>query len=321
MNFVQLLSQQIKDKAFEVGFDGVGFSKAEKLEGFGNSLSQWLQAGYHAGMHYMEQNHEKRIDPTILVPGAKSVVSFILSYYPEDLQAAHLPQIAKYAYGTDYHFVLKEKIQQVWDYLKTLDPSLDGRIFVDSAPVSDKLWAVKAGLGWLGKNSCLINKEFGSFVFIGEMIINLELEYDEPYLSNYCGSCTKCIDACPTGAIVKPGTIDSNRCISYLTIENKEETIPNKFSGTFGLRIFGCDTCQDVCPWNKKPFITHEKAFKPTPESLSITRDQWEKLDSTTFNKLFKNSPLQRAKLRGLIRNVRFLQNDPSTFLPMDDSQ
>lgn len=293
-----------------MGFDGVGISKAEKLDGFENSLNQWLQAGHHAGMEYMAQNREKRIDPTHLVPGAKSVVSFILSYYPKEMQPPHLPQIAKYAYGTDYHFVLKEKIQQVWDFVKTLEPSLEGRIFVDSAPVSDKLWAVKAGLGWLGKNSCLINKEIGSFVFIGEMIVNLELAYDEPYPSNYCGSCTKCMDACPTGAIVKPGTIDSNRCISYLTIENKKESIPEEFSGTFGLRIFGCDTCQDVCPWNKKPLITSEKAFFPTPESLSVTRERWENMDTTTFKKLFKKSPLQRAKLSGLLRNVTFISKE-----------
>ncbi|MCK9206019.1 MAG: tRNA epoxyqueuosine(34) reductase QueG [Salinivirgaceae bacterium] len=307
MNPLQHFSQQIKDKALEVGFDGVGISKAEKLDSFETSLNQWLQAGCHAGMEYMERNQEKRTDPTVLVPGARSVVSFILSYYPQELQPEHLPQIAKYAYGTDYHQVLKDKIQQVWDFIKEKEPSLDGRIFVDSAPVSDKLWAVKAGLGWLGKNSCLINKEIGSFVFIGEMVINLELAYDEPYPSNYCGSCTQCIDACPTGAIVKPGVIDSNRCISYLTIENKSDSIPSAFSGKFGLRIFGCDTCQDVCPWNKKPLLTREKAFTSSPEVLTVTHQQWESMDTTEFKRFFKNSPLQRAKLKGLQRNVRFI--------------
>ncbi|OFX43193.1 MAG: tRNA epoxyqueuosine(34) reductase QueG [Bacteroidetes bacterium GWA2_40_14] len=308
------ISQFIKEKAMEIGFDGVGISKAEKLEGFEQPFQQWLKAGYHAGMEYMERNLEKRVDPTVLVPGAKSVVSFILSYYPQELQPEQLPQIAKYAYGTDYHVMLKDKIQQVWDFIKTTEPSLDGRIFVDSAPVSDKLWAVKAGLGWLGKNSCLINKEIGSFVFIGEMVINLELAYDEPYPSNYCGSCTQCIDACPTGAIVKPGTIDSNRCISYLTIENKSDSISSEFSGKFGQRIFGCDTCQDVCPWNKKPLTTHEKRFIPDNQALWFTTNDWLTMEEPFFKETFKDSSIKRAKLSGMQRNVRFVNLNPAVF-------
>ncbi|MFA6400548.1 MAG: tRNA epoxyqueuosine(34) reductase QueG [Salinivirgaceae bacterium] len=300
----QPLSQQIKLKAKELGFDGVGISKAGKLDGFAESFQNWLQAGYHAGMEYMERNIEKRIDPTILVPGAKSVLSLIISYYPATKQSETIPQIAKYAYGTDYHWVLKEKMQQLWDFIKVLEPTLDGRIFVDSAPVSDKLWAVIGGLGWIGKNSCLINKEFGSFVFIAELIINLELEYDEHYPSNFCGSCTKCIDACPTNAIVQPGVIDSNKCISYLTIENKADTIPHELAKNMGLRIFGCDTCQDVCPWNKKPLITSENAFEPSADAFNLSLADWEQMEPDTFKKLFKKSALMRAKLKGLQRNI-----------------
>jgi epoxyqueuosine reductase len=298
------LSQQIKLKAKELGFDGIGISKAGKLEGYTESYQNWLQAGFQAGMEYMERNSEKRMDPTVLVPGAKSVISLIISYYPAIKQPEMVPQIAKYAYGTDYHVVLKEKMQRLWDYIKALDPSLDGRIFVDSAPVSDKLWAVKGGLGWIGKNSCLINKEFGSFVFIGELIVNLELEYDEQYPSNYCGSCTKCIDFCPTNAIAQPGVIDSNKCISYLTIENKADSIPEELAKNLGLRIFGCDVCQDVCPWNKKPLITSEKDFEPSAAAINLSMNDWEQMDPDTFKKLFKKSPLMRAKLKGLQRNV-----------------
>jgi epoxyqueuosine reductase len=298
------LSQQIKLKAKELGFDGVGFSKAGNIEGFAESFQNWLQAGFHAGMDYMERNSEKRMNPAVLVPGAKSVISLIISYYPATKQSETIPQIAKYAYGTDYHWVLKEKMQQLWEFIKVLEPALDGRIFVDSAPVSDKLWAVKGGLGWIGKNSCLINKEFGSFVFIGELIISLELEYDEHYSSNFCGSCTKCIDACPTSAIVQPGIIDSNKCISYLTIENKADTVPQELAVNLGHRIFGCDTCQDVCPWNKKPLITSEKAFEPSADAFNLSLEDWEQMEPTTFKKLFQKSPLMRAKLKGLKRNV-----------------
>ncbi len=298
------LSQQIKLKAKELGFDGIGVSKAGKLDGFTESFQNWLQAGFQAGMEYMERNTEKRMDPTVLVPGAKSVISLIISYYPAIKQPESVPQIAKYAYGTDYHVVLKEKMQQLWDFIIEQEPTLDGRIFVDSAPVSDKLWAVKGGLGWIGKNSCLINREFGSFVFIGELIVNLELEYDEHYPSNYCGSCTKCIDSCPTAAIVQPGVIDSNKCISYLTIENKGESIPEELVTNLGLRIFGCDTCQDVCPWNKKPLIVSEKAFEPSAEAFNLSITDWEQMDQDTFKKLFQKSPLMRAKLKGLKRNV-----------------
>lgn len=310
-----MLTQKIKNKALELGFNAVGVAKAEKLEAFEQNLNQWLNAGYQAGMNFMERNKEKRTDPTVLVPGAKSVISLLLSYYPEKEQPENIPQIAKYAYGTDYHFVIKDMMKELWNYIEEFFPELDGRIFVDSAPVPDKIWAVKAGLGWIGKNACLIHKDIGSFMFVSELIINLELDYDEPYHSNFCGSCTKCLTTCPTGAIVQPGVIDSKKCISYLTIENKDDTIPNKFKNQFGQRIFGCDTCQDVCPWNKNPLTTTIQEFKPGKHIFTLDVEAWRNMDKFTFNKLFKQSPLKRAKHKGLMRNVAYIakKEPPST--------
>jgi len=304
------ISQLIKQKALEVGFNAVGIAKAEKLAGFDTSLKRWLGDEFHGEMSYMERNQEKRTDPTLLVEGAKSVISLLISYYPENKQEKQLPQISKYAYGTDYHFVLKDKMQLIWDFIKETNPILDGRMFVDSAPVSDKLWAVQAGLGWLGKNSCLINREIGSFVFICELIVNIELDYDEPYRSNFCGSCTKCIDACPTQAIVQPGVIDGRKCISYLTIENKNDFIPDEFKGKLGNRMFGCDICQDVCPWNKEPLTTKVKEFSSIPEVFTLDTNAWENMDKTEFNKTFKSSPLKRAKFDGIKRNFNFLKKE-----------
>ncbi len=301
------LTSLIKQKALELGFNGIGISKAKELDGFNKQYSSWIEAGYNAQMEYMERNTNKRADPTLLVEGAKSVISLITSYYPEKQQPKNIPQIAKYAYGVDYHSVLKNKMNLLWDFLFDFYPELQGRMFVDSAPVSDKLWAVKAGLGWIGKNSCLINKQTGSFVFISELIINLELEYDQSHSHNYCGNCTKCIDACPTNAIVEPGVIDSNRCISYQTIENKSSTIPNKLKGQFGNWIFGCDICQDVCPWNKSPLTTLVDDFAPLPSVFSLDLVAWQKMEKEDFNKVFKNSPLKRTKFEGLKRNVAFI--------------
>jgi epoxyqueuosine reductase len=304
------ITQKIKEKALELGFNGVGIAKAEKLNGFADALKNWLAKGYHAEMDYMVRNQEKRSDPTELVPGVKSVISLITSYYPEHLQNPEHPQIAKYAYGTDYHFVLKDRMKELWKFIEMLVPDLDGRIFVDSAPVSDKLWAVKAGLGWLGKNSCLINKEIGSFVFISELLVNIELDYDEPYASNFCGSCTLCIDACPTQAIVQPGVIDSRRCISYQTIENKNDHIDEDLKGKFRDRIFGCDICQDVCPWNKKPLITAIPEFQPSDDFYLLDKDAWNAMDEDSFKRLFKKSALKRAKFTGMQRNLRFIQSE-----------
>jgi len=301
------LSILIKEKALELGFNDVGISKAEKIDGFNEQYSKWIKAGYNAQMEYMNRNIDKRADTALLVDGAKSVISLITSYYPKKLQPANIPQIAKYAYGIDYHFVLKDKMQLLWDFIVSHYPELQGRIFVDSAPVSDKLWAVKAGLGWIGKNSCLINKKIGSFVFISELIVNLELEYDQAYNPNYCGSCSKCIDSCPTGAIVKAEVIDSNKCISYQTIENKNDSIPEKLQGQFDNWIFGCDICQDVCPWNKTPLTTLIDEFAPLPNLFLLDLDAWQKMDKDDFNKTFKKSPLKRAKFEGLKRNIAFI--------------
>lgn len=301
------LTTFIKDKALNLGFNAVGISKAEELLGFNQSLNHWLGSSYHAKMEYMERNIEKRCNPKLLVEGAKSIISLLVSYYPEKQQTESVPQIAKYAYGIDYHFVLKDKMKLLWDIILQQVPELDGRMFVDSAPISDKLWAVNAGLGWLGKNSCLINRELGSFVFICELVVNIELVYDEPYRSHFCGSCTKCIDACPTKAIVQPGVIDSNKCISYQTIENKGEKIDNSVSSKLSNRLFGCDICQDVCPWNKNSISTKIDEFKPKDSFYSLDIDAWKQMDADQFNDLFRKSALKRAKLKGLKRNLSAL--------------
>lgn len=303
------LTNSIKNKALDIGFNRVGISKAEEITGYSNTLNTWLNAGYHGKMSYMERNREKRSDPTKLVPGAKSVISLLVSYYPKKLQNKNHPQIAKYAYGTDYHFVLKDKMQQLWDFIAQHFPDLKGRMFADSAPVSDKLWAVKSGLGWIGKNSCLINRELGSFVFICELIVNITLDYDEPYASNFCGSCTKCIDHCPTKAIVQPGVIDSNQCISYQTIENKSDTIDKNLRGKFKNQLFGCDICQDVCPWNHKPLTTIFADFKPPARFYELDTHAWNNMTSSDFNKMFKTSALKRAKFKGIKRNLEFIQS------------
>lgn len=305
----QQITNLIKNKASELGFNAVGIAKPQALQDFKLQLNKWLKKNYHADMLYMENNKEKRINPKLLVSETKSIISLLISYYPKQKQPNNIPQIAKYAYGVDYHFVIKEKMNILWDYIKTINPQLQGRIFVDSAPISDKAWAVKAGLGWIGKNACLINKNIGSFFFIAELLVNIELEYSKPFETNHCGNCTKCIDICPTKAIVKPQTIDSRRCISYLTIENKKNDIDNEFANKINLQLFGCDLCQDVCPWNKKPIITSEKAFEPIDFIKTATIDDWEKLDKQEFNKIFKKSPLKRAKYEGIQRNLKVLKN------------
>lgn len=303
------ISQKIREKAKELGFQAVGFAKAEALKEFKEKLDDWLEKNYHAEMGYMQNNKEKRIDPTLLANQTQSIISLLISYFPKEKQKPEIPQIAKYAYGTDYHFVLKEKMAVLWEYIKTINPNLEGKIFVDSAPVSDKIWAVKAGLGWIGKNACLINKKMGSFLFIAEMLVNMELDYANFTEKNYCGNCTKCIDICPTKAIVKPQTIDSRRCISYLTIENKNENIPDELAKKFQGQLFGCDLCQDVCPWNKRPIITNEKLFQPIAFIKNANLCDWENLEKPAFHKIFKNSPLKRSKFEGIKRNLDVLKN------------
>jgi len=261
----------------------------------------------------MERNFEKRVDPAILVPGARSVISVLLNYTPGERQRhPDAPKVSRYAYGRDYHFTIKEKLRKLFSFIKEeIFPGLEGRIFTDSAPVLDRAWAVRAGLGWIGKNTNLINKKWGSFVFIGEIISNLEVEPDTLQVKNACGNCTRCIDACPTGAITKPYTIDANKCISYLTIENKNE-IPEEFTGKFDGWVFGCDICQEVCPWNKSPIPTSEPDFTPGNDFLGMTKKDWEELDEERFDELFIHTPLERIKHNGLRKNINFLFNhDP----------
>ena len=313
---------KIKQKALELGFSVIGISKADFLNKESKQLKNWLDNGFYGEMKYMENHLEKRIDPRKLVDGAKSVISVLLNYYPEINQNKNTYKISKYAYGKDYHYVVKEKLNLLFKFINDEIEEIDGRAFVDSAPVMDKVWAAKSGLGWIGKNTNLITKEFGSFVFIGELIIDLELEYDNPdssrYLSgreikDYCGTCTKCIDACPTNAL-SPYQLDARKCISYLTIEKKGD-LPEDIKGKWNDWIFGCDICQDVCPWNSQTRLLigglkyhNEDSFNISDELKNLTKENWENIDKSTFKKLFKNSPVERTKFEGLKRNIGFLE-------------
>jgi len=286
-----------------------GISKAEFLEEEAPRLEEWLKKGMHGEMQYMENHFDKRLDPRLLVDGAKSVISLGLNYFTDKEQADPLvPKISKYAYGDDYHQVIKEKLKQLLLVINEKIGEVGGRAFVDSAPVLDKVWAKKAGLGWVGKNTNLISKKVGSFFFLAELIIDLELEYDIEPTADHCGTCTNCIDACPTEAIVAPYIVDGSRCISYLTIELKNE-IPQEFKGKMDNWMFGCDVCQDVCPWNKFSVLHHEPAFTPHPDLLNLTGKDWEDITEDVFKKVFKNSAVKRTKFNGLKRNIAFLRD------------
>lgn len=300
-------SSLIKQKANELGFSACGIAKAYKLEEEEERLKSFLDRKYNGEMVYLANHFEKRLDPSLLVEGAKSIVVVLLNYFPEELQTGiGVPIISKYAYGKDYHFVIKEKLQVLFDYINTEIASTQGRIFTDSAPVLERAWAVQAGLGWIGKNGLLLNKKLGSFFFIGELIIDLELEYDEPFDKEHCGSCNQCLSACPTQALIKPYVLDARKCISYLTIELKDN-IPVEFKPKLMRRAFGCDICQDVCPWNQKVKSHHVEEFKPHPNFLPLTKDDWQNLSKEEFNSLFKNSAMKRAgydKLKMNIENI-----------------
>lgn len=303
------LTRLIKQKSLELGFESCGISKAEKLSEKEAFLKNWLEKGLHATMHYMENHFDKRLDPTKLVPGSKSVISVLLNYFPDRIPShSDAPVIAKYAYGKDYHFVIKDKLKELLEYINQELVPCDGRFFTDSAPVLDRAWAAKSGLGWIGKNTNLIVPQKGSFFFIGELITDLELVYDSP-IKDMCGSCTKCLQACPTNALVVPYVLDSKRCISFQTIENRHE-IPDNLKGKFQNRIFGCDICQDVCPWNKFARPHEVEEFTPQKGVLNLSRRDWEIMDKDQFNTLFKNSPLKRAKFDGLKRNLNFINDD-----------
>ncbi len=294
----------IKNKAKELGFDFCGISKAEFLESEAKLLETWLNRNYNGKMAYMANYFDKRLDPRLLVDGAKSVITFILNYYPEEELTEQDYKISKYAYGTDYHFVIKDKLASLLADMQKEIGEINARVFVDSAPVMDKVWAKKGGVGWVGKHSNLINRKIGSFFFIGEIICDMELDYDGP-IKDYCGTCTACIDACPTDAIAEPYVVDGSKCISYLTIELKEN-IPAEFKDKMENWAFGCDICQDVCPWNSfaKPHKTPE--FLPNEDLKNLKN--WEEITQEFFSKTFKNSAIKRTKYEGLMRNINFLK-------------
>ena len=302
-------TKQIKDIAYELGFMFCGISKAEFLSEEAPKLEKWLYEGKHGKMHYMENHFDMRLDPRLLVPGAKSIVSLIYNYFPSQSQRTDSFKISKYAYGQDYHFVLKEKLKQFLEQIRMEIGEVDGRVFVDSAPVMDKAWAKKAGLGWIGKNSNLIHPKKGSFFFIAELIIDLELIPDGQ-IRDYCGTCTKCIEACPTEAIVKPYVVDGSKCISYLTIELKDEILPKEFASKMNDWVFGCDVCQDVCPWNRFSTPHSEPLFQANENLLSLSKGDWKDLSDDYFNELFKKSAVKRTKKSGLMRNITFLNEE-----------
>lgn len=296
----------IKAEAKRLGFLSCGISKAGFLEAEAPRLEAWLQQNRHGQMSYMENHFDKRLDPTLLVDGAKSVISLLLNYYPEAQQNPDSFKISKYAYGQDYHFVIKAKLRELLESIQSEIGAVDGRAFVDSAPVLDKAWAAKSGLGWIGKNSNLLTKGTGSFYFIAELIVDLELDYDHA-TTDHCGSCTACLDACPTQAIVAPYVVDGSKCISYFTIELRDN-LPQSMKGQFDDWAFGCDVCQDVCPWNRFSKPHREPLFDPHPDLLDMSKRDWEELTEETFRKVFKNSAVKRTKFEGLQRNIDFLK-------------
>lgn len=301
-------SNFIKSTALALGFSFCGISKAAFLEEEAPRLEAWLKKNYQGTMSYLENHFDKRLDPSLLVPGAKSVISLVYNYYPEKDIAQSNPghwKIAKYAYGEDYHFVIKEKLKLFLKIIQDEIGEVNGRAFVDSAPIHERAWAKKSGLGWIGKNSLLLNKTMGSFFFLAELIVDLELESDGP-VKDYCGTCTACMDACPTEAIPKPYVVDGSKCISYFTIELKEE-IPTEVKGKFENWIFGCDICQDVCPWNRFSQPHKEDRFHPHPDLAGMSKNDWNEITHEIFEKLFHKSAVKRAKLEGLRRNIAFV--------------
>ncbi len=300
-------TQFIKEEAKRLGFLDCGIAEATFLEDEAPRLESWLKNGYHGKMHYMENHFDKRLDPRLLVDGAKSVISLTYNYFPDKQQNPNSYKLAKYAYGEDYHFVIKRKLKELLKAIQTTIGEVSGRCFVDSAPVLERAWAERAGIGWNGKHSLHIQKKTGSYFFLAELIIDLELAYDTPSTTNHCGTCTKCIDACPTQAILPNNTVDSSKCISYLTIELKDN-IPNEFKNQMEDWMFGCDICQDVCPWNRFSKPNQEPLFQPKNETLNYTKRDWEEITEATFGKIFKKSAVKRTKFTGLQRNIQFIK-------------
>ncbi len=307
MNSLQL-TQLIKRRAKEIGFAGCGIAKAESLDAEARVLEAWLNQGIHGKMAYMENYFDKRIDPGKLVDGAKSVISLSYNYFTEERQQdEQAPKLAMYAMGKDYHEVVKEKLELLYRFIEEQVGNINGRCFVDSAPVLERAWAQRAGLGWVGKNTNILTKRQGSYFFLAEIILDVELEYDSP-VKDYCGTCTKCIDACPTGAIYEPYKVDGSKCISYFTIELRDEVLPADYKGKFENWMFGCDICQQVCPINAQATQHNEPQFEPRKELLDMTRKDWEELSEETYRRIFKNSAVKRTKFKGLKRNIEFLK-------------
>jgi epoxyqueuosine reductase len=298
----------IKSLATTLGFDYCGIAKAVKLDEDARRLEAWLQKGMQGSMHYMEKNFDLRIDPSKLLPGAKSVITLLLNYFPNEEQPPLSPKVSRYAYGRDYHEVIRERLNIFLLRMEEKLGKINGRGFVDSAPVLERSWAMRSGLGWIGKNGNLINKGAGSYFFIATLITDLEMEYDEPYARDYCGSCTRCIDACPTEAILPGKTIDGSKCISYFTIELKDDIIPDQYQGKFNDWMFGCDICQEVCPWNRFSTPHTNPEFNPLPGILNFTTSDWEEITEESFAKIFRHSPLKRTKFKGIQRNLAFLK-------------
>jgi epoxyqueuosine reductase len=313
MQLIQEHTRFIKETALSLGFTHCGIAKAAPLDEDAKRLEKWLHAGMHGSMQYLENHFDIRVDPTKLVPGAKSVITLTQNYYSPKKQPVDSPKISTYAYGTDYHFVIKEKLNKLLAALQQKAGDIVGRGFVDSAPVLERTWAEKTGAGWIGKNGNLISKTDGSFFFIATIIVDLPLVYDDPFAKDFCGSCTKCIDACPTDAILPNKTIAGNKCISYFTIELKDAIIPSEMKGKFDNWMFGCDTCQDVCPWNRFSKQHQEPGFTPNTAIETFGTKEWNNLTKEGFTTLFKNSPLQRSKFEGISRNLQFIEAIPTT--------
>lgn len=300
----------IRQAAMQCGFDYCGIAQAVKLDDDARRLEQWLNKGMHGSMHYMANNLDLRTNPALLVPGAKSVITLLKNYFPAQQQLQEAPKISKYAYGKDYHKVIKQQLHQLLHMMQEKIGDINGRGFIDSAPVLERSWATRSGLGWIGKNGNLIHKQAGSFFFIATLILDVELDYDDAFAKDYCGSCTRCIDACPTDAILPNKVVDGSKCISYYTIELKDMLIPTEMQGKFQNWMFGCDVCQDVCPWNRFSKPHNEVQFQPIPEVLNLSTRQWQEMSEEAFRQIFKDSAIKRSKYAGIQRNLNFINGD-----------
>jgi len=306
LSFIQHTTT-IRSIATQLGFDYCGIAKAEVLDDDARKLESWLKNGFNGSMEYMENYFDLRIDPRKLFPGAKSVITLLKNYYPSEHQVTDTPKISKYAYGKDYHEVIKKQLKQYLQLIQAQIGEVNGRGFVDSAPVLERAWAVKSGLGWVGKNGNVITKKSGSYFFIATLIVDLELLYDSPFAKDYCGSCRNCVVACPTDAILENKVVDGSKCISYYTIELKNMIMPSSAEGKMDNWMFGCDTCMDVCPWNRFATSHQEEAFKPIPAILNFTKSDWEEMTEESFKEIFRHSPLKRSKWQGIKRNLKAL--------------